>query len=86
MKENTRSWLRTLSGITAGAGIILALGAAGTSDYRDALRDEDEETREKLKNNIISVQAEKRLAMVAFGTLALGTFGLLLTEKRSNQR
>ena len=86
MKENTRSWLRTLSGITAGAGIILALGAAGTSDYRDALRGEDEETRKKLENNIISVQTEKRMAMAALGTLALGAFGLLLTEKRSNQR
>lgn len=86
MKENTRSLLRTLSGLTAGVGIILALGAAGTSDARDALQYEDDETREKIESTMISEKGERNMTRAAFVTLGLGAIGLILTEKKENQR
>lgn len=86
MKQDTRSLIRTLSGISAGIGIFLAMGAAGTSDYRDALQYEDEAVRQKAESETISENSEKNMMVGAFVTLGLATVGLALTEKKSNQR
>ncbi len=86
MKEDRRSMIRTLATMSAGVGFFLALGAAGTSDYRETLRYEDEETREKAESVIISEKAEKAMMGTAFVALGLGGIGLALTEKKENQR
>ncbi len=86
MKESTRSMMRTLSGVSAGVGMILALGVAGTTDYRDALQYDDEEVREMAESTIASEKEVEKLSYAAFVALGAGAIGLALTEKKSNQR
>lgn len=86
MKKDRRSMIRTLATMSAGIGFFLALGAAGTSDYRETLRYEDEEIRKKAESVIVSKKTEKAIIGTAFVALGLGAIGLALTEKKSNQR
>ena len=86
MNETNRSLLRTLSMVSAGIGFFFALGAAGTSDFRDELRYADEETRIREESKIISEQGEKRMATAAMALMGFGAIGLLATEKNEKQR
>lgn len=86
MNKKKRDLLRTMSKISAGAGIILALAAAGTSDFRDELQYADEETRDYHEKRIISQKTENTLGGVAMLALAGGCVGLFLTEKQEKKR
>lgn len=86
MNEKNRSMLRTLSMVSAGIGFMLALGAAGTSDFRDELQYVDEETRISKESELISKQGEKRMTLTAMALMGIGAAGLIMTEKNENQR
>ncbi len=86
MNEKNRSMLRTLSMVSAGVGFMLALGATGTSDFRDELQYVDEETRISKESELISKQGEKRMTSAAMALMGIGAAGLIMTEKNENQR
>lgn len=86
MKETTRSRLRPLFAASAGIGFVMALGWAGTSDTRDALRYEDEETRKKIESTMVSQETENALGAVATTALLAGMIGMMMTEKKQRQR
>ena len=86
MKTDMHSIVRTLSGVSAGIGMILAMCAAGTMDYRDSLRYEDEEVREKAESTIASEKEVEHAAYAAFAALGAGAIGLAVTKKKENQR
>ncbi len=86
MNEKNRSMLRTLSMVSAGVGVMLALGAAGTSDFRDELQYADEETRISIESELISEQGEKRMTLAAMALMGIGAAGLIMTEKNEKQR
>lgn len=82
MNEKKRSALRALSKVSAGVGFFMALGAAGTSDFRDELKCQDEETYAYHESNIISEQTERRVLITALAMMGVGVFGLAATGKQ----
>lgn len=86
MKESKRLFIRSLSGWGAGIGALLALGWAGTGDFREELRYQDEETRAKLESRIVSQKGENALGGAAAITLVASAIGLAVTEKNQKSR
>lgn len=86
MTEKKRSMLRSLAGTSAAFGILLALCAAGTSDFHDELQFADEETRQYYENKIISEKSCVKLAGLSAVFMLGGAAGLILTEKKGRKR
>lgn len=86
MTEKQRSWLRGLSLTSVGVGMLMAIAAAGTSDYRDELQYADEETRMREEQRIASNESINKLLGASFVVLVAGAAGIHLTEKKNKQR
>ena len=82
MKNKKRTLLRTLAGTTAGVGLMLALFAAGTEDFRNDLISMDEENRALYEKEIASDKDIINRAITATAMMGAGAVGLMLTGKK----
>ena len=82
MKNKKRTLLRTLAGTTAGVGLMLALFAAGTEDFRNDLISMDEENRALYEKEIASDKDIINMAITATAMMGAGAVGLMLTGKK----
>lgn len=86
MTEKRRTWLRNLSLTSVGVGMMLALAAAGTSDFHDELRYADEATRIREEKRLASEESMFKMLGTSIVVLGAGVVGLHLTEKKNKQR
>lgn len=86
MQKEKRDLLRKLSMISGGAGIVLTMMWAGTSDFRDELQYADKETREYHESKMISQEAEAVLATSALLALSGGAIGLTIANSNNKKR
>ena len=86
MTEKRRTWLRNLSLTSVGVGMMLALAAAGTSDFRDELQYADEATRIRKEKRLASEESIFKMLGASIVALGAGVAGLHLTEKKNKQR
>lgn len=86
MTETQRSWLRGLSITSVGVGMLMAIAAAGTSDYRDELQYADEETRAREEQRVASDKTIYNMLGASFIAMAAGAAGINFTEKKNKQR
>ena len=82
VNKKKRSLLRTLSVMSAGAGLVLALAASGNSDFLDDLKNSEPEARARYEKEVISEKQIMNMALSGILLMGVGVVGLLCSEKK----